>query len=137
MKSACVDANVILRLLTNDPVDQAERAQAVFAMADRGEIQLYLPEIVIAEIVWVLRSFYGYPAEEIAALLLDFISHEGLVCRDKPSILKALRLFADHIVDFADALVAVQMADQGIEEIYSFDQHFDRLASTTRLTPGE
>ena len=137
MKTASVDANVILRLLTNDPVDQAERAQALFAMVDRGEFQLYLPEIVIAEVVWVLRSFYGYPAEEIATLLLDFLSHDGLICRDRPTTLKALSLFAEKNIDFADALVAVKMIDQGIEDIYSFDQHFDRLANIIRRMPGE
>ncbi len=137
MKYACIDANVILRMFTNDPIDQAEKAQELFVMVDRGELQLYLPEIVIAEVVWVLRSFYDYPAAEIATLLMDFLSHEGLVCRDRPLMLSALSLFAERNIDFADALVAMQMLDQGIEEIYSFDKHFDRLADITRHVPGE
>lgn len=137
MKTAFVDAKVVIRLLTNAPPEMAEKVQRLFARVDAGEIRLFLPEIVVAEVVWVLQSYYHYPPTVISSLLQEFLSHEGLACEDKSRLLIALSLFADKNIDLIDALVSVQMNHEGIEEIYSFDQHFEQLSGIIRLTPGE
>lgn len=100
-------------------------------------MKLVIDEIIVAEIVWVLRSFYGYSNHDIAQVVQEFLSHEGLESDDKPGLLAALNLFAEKNIDFADALVAVHMQQQGKQEIFSFDRDFDRLPGITRLTPGE
>jgi len=137
MRRAYVDANVILRFLTGDPPEMAEQACALFKAVEQGNLILVVDEIVIAEVVWVLRSFYNHPPREIARVVQELLSHEGLEARDKASLLTALSLFAEKNVDFADALVAVHMARQDIEEIYSFDRHFDRLPGILRRSPGQ
>lgn len=137
MKTACVDANVILRLLTNDPPEMAVKAQSLFTRVDDGEIRLFVPEIVVAEVVWVLQSFYHFSPPAITSLLQEFLSHEGLICEDKSGLFIALSLFASKNIDLIDAMVSVQINREGIDDIYSFDQHFERLSGITRLTPGE
>jgi len=52
-----VDANVVLRFLTRDPAEQAEKAAKLMAMAERGEVTLVLSTLTVAEIFWVLKSF--------------------------------------------------------------------------------
>jgi len=137
MRRAYVDANVILRFLTGEPPDMAAQARALFDAVERGEITLLIDEIVIAETVWVLHSFYGYPNRDIARVIQELLSHSGLEAGDKPGLLAALSLFADKNIDFADALVAVHMGKQGEQEIFSFDHHFDRLPGIIRRSPGE
>ena len=137
MRRAYIDANVILRFLTGEPPDMAAQARALFDAVERGEITLLVDEIVIAETVWVLHSFYGYPNHDIARVIQELLSHSGLEADDKPGLLAALNLFADKGVDFADALVAVHMSKQGVQEIFSFDRHFDRLPGIIRRSPGE
>ena len=132
MMRAYVDANVILRFLTGDPPDLAARARAVFDAVERGELTLIVDEIVVAEVVWVLDSFYDYPSPQIGQVVGELLSHEGLEADDKPGLLAALSLFADKNVDFADALVAVHMDRAGVQEIFSFDRHFDRLPGVIR-----
>jgi len=129
---AYVDANVILRFLTGDPPDTAAQARALFEAVERGEVTVLVDEIVIAEAVWVLHSFYRHSAAEIGRVMQELLSREGLQAKDKPSLLAALSLFAEKNVDFADALVAVHMGREGIGEIFSFDQHFDYLPGITR-----
>jgi predicted nucleic-acid-binding protein len=90
-------------------------------------VKLVIDEIVVAETVWVLKSFYGYPNHDIARIVQELLSHEGLETDDKPGLLAALNLFAAKNIDFADALVAVHMRQKGIQEIFSFDRHFDRM----------
>ncbi len=137
MKRAFVDANVILRFLTGDPADLADQAQSLFSAVDAGEVTLVLEEIVVAEIVWVLQSFYGYPHADIAQVLSQIISREGIETGDPGGLLAALATYAGKNVDFADALVAVRMRQAGAGEIYSFDRHFDRMTGITRLSPGD
>ena len=137
MDYACVDANVIIRLLTDQPPEMAEKAERLFAAVDQGIITLVVPEVVVAEVVWVLKSFYGFTPAEISSLLEDFLSSEGLQCEDKPGLLQALTIYKYKNIDFIDALLAVQMTRQGITDIYSFDAHFDRLPWITRLMPGD
>jgi len=137
MNRAYVDSSVILRFLTGDPPDIAAQAYALFEAVEQGKLTLVIDAIVVAEIVWVLQSFYGYPSHEIARVVQELLSHEGLEADDKPGLLTALNLFADKNVDFADALVAVHMGQRGIKEIFSFDRHFDRLPDIIRQTPSD
>jgi len=134
---AGVDANVILRFLTGDPPDLAAQARTLFDAVDEGSVTLVLDDIVVAEVVWVLHSFYRYPPRQIADVLQELLSHEGLENGNKPALLAALSLFAEKNVGFTDALVAVRMAQQGIGEIFSFDRHFDRLPGVSRRLPGD
>jgi predicted nucleic-acid-binding protein len=133
---AYLDANVILRFLTGEPADMAAQARALFEAVERGEVSLLVDEIVIAEAVWMLHSFYHHPAAEIGRIMQELLSREGFQAEDKPGLLTALSLFAEKNVDFADALVAVHMTRDGVGEIFSFDQHFDRLPNITRRSPG-
>jgi predicted nucleic-acid-binding protein len=137
MKFAYIDANVILRFLTGEPHDMASQARDLFNAVEQGRIKLVIDEIVVAETVWVLKSFYGYPNHDIASIVQELLSHEGLETDDKPGLLAALSIFAEKNIDFADVLVAVHMRQQGVQEIFSFDRDFDRLSGIARLIPGE
>ena len=56
-----VDTNVFLRFFTNDLPEQAAAAEALFRRAAAGEIELVTNVMVIAELVWVLESYYRLP----------------------------------------------------------------------------
>lgn len=134
---AAVDANVLLRFLVGDPPEMAEQARRLFEAVDRGEIQLVLEEIVVAEVVWVLESFYGHPRGQIAEVLRSLLGHEGVLVDDRAGLLQALTTYADQGIDFADALLATNMQRRGLRELFSFDRDFDRLPAVDRRTPGE
>jgi predicted nucleic acid-binding protein len=86
MKQAYVDANVILRLVTGDPPDMAEKAASVFRQAEDGRLQLVIDAIVLAECVWVLSSFYGFVPADIAPILRMLLSRGGLHTTGPPPI---------------------------------------------------
>ena len=62
-----LDANLVLRFLRDDHPALSPRATALFASASRGDCALVLPSVVVAECVWVLRSFYDVSHARIAA----------------------------------------------------------------------
>ncbi len=131
-----VDANVILRFITGDPPEMAAHSAALFRSVENGDTVLLVDEIVIAEVVWVLESFYHYKASDIAPVVREFLLQEGVEAEGKAIILEALSLYETRSVDFADALIAAQMHKRGIEHIFSFDAHFDRIPGVRRIVPG-
>lgn len=136
MKRAYVDANVILRYLTRDPPEMAEAALRTFTAAQRGKVRLLLAPITVAEVVWVLESFYGHPRAHVAQTLTQFLHADGLEIESLDLLIEALALYHEQNLDFADALVATVARRKGPPVVYSFDRDFDRVAGLTRLTPG-
>jgi predicted nucleic acid-binding protein len=124
-----VDTNVLLRFLTGDPPDQAERARRLVARAENGEVTLRLTILVVAEMVWVLGSFYKYPRERVAEVLLQLVIADGIEVDDHDRVVGALAHMAAHNVDFADAYLAeIVRSENGT--VMSFDRDFRRLGVT-------
>ena len=135
MKRVYVDTNVDLRFITGSPAEQALQAKKLFEAAEAGELTLFLDEIVLAETVWVLSSFYKFSKDTIRNVLQVIIANRGIEMEDEKGALLALTLYADMNVDFEDALIAVHMGRNRIDVIYTFDRHFERLPGVVPLNP--
>lgn len=135
MKQGFVDANIILRYLTRDPPEMAEAARRVLSAAQRAKVRLLLIPITVAEVVWVLESFYGYPKERIATTLTQLLHTDSFDVENLEELTEALALYHERNLDFADALLAIVALRKGPTAIYSFDRHFDRVPGLTRLAP--
>ena len=121
-----VDANVILRLLTGRPEQQAAASAALMARADAGELRLRICPLVVAEVVWVLTSAYGVPSSQVADVLVSFLASGGLIIEEGTLLVAALTLMAEQRVDFVDAYLAVK-ARHSRSPVATFDGDFDRL----------
>jgi predicted nucleic acid-binding protein len=135
MKTALVDANVILRFITKDPPEMADAARNLFNQAEAGEIGLIILMITVAEVVWFLESFYNYPKIQVAETFGAFLRCDGLQVEQANLIQEALSLYQRNNLDFADALMASSALRKGPLSIFSFDRHFDRVAGIERLEP--
>lgn len=131
---AYVDANVILRFLVGDPPEMAASATALMQAVEDGRVKLRVDEITVAEVVWVLSSFYKHKPTDIASTLIEFLAQDGIETQD--AIFTALVLYGSKGIDFLDALLAVHMQQQGIYQVFSFDRHFERVPALQRLEPG-
>ncbi|MDQ3696020.1 MAG: PIN domain-containing protein [Chloroflexota bacterium] len=90
---ACVDANIILRLITGDDPEKAARCFELFQRASRGEVSLYTSEAIVAEIIYVLsRSIYHVPRDDVATALAPVLANSGLRMDHKGTVLQALDL---------------------------------------------
>lgn len=127
MKIGYIDANVILRYITKDPPAMAEAARKLFLEAQKGKVVLKIIPLIVAEVVWVLESFYDYPKTQIAETLIQLLLCDGLEVDQSTLLTEALVLYQKKNLDFADALLAVTALQYGPSSIYSFDQHLDRI----------
>lgn len=124
-----LDSNVILRYLVQDPPDLGQRALRLMERAERGEVRLHLTRLVVAEVFWVLKSFYGYRVENIVDTLLALVEARGIEVDGRVRIVQALEMTRDQNVGFPDAVLAAEAAHAG-EPVVSFDTDFKKLPVT-------
>lgn len=130
-----LDANIILRFLTNDIPAQAERCEKLFEKLQDGTVSVFLADITLADVIWVLEKYYKLPRDEIRSAMRRIIELKGLQCTNKSQALAALDYYVEKNIDWTDAFMATQLIAKGIQELYSFDKHFDRLDDLTRIEP--
>lgn len=136
MKSIRVlDANVVLRFLTNDIPEKADRCAELLKRVETGDEEVWLPELVLADIVWVLEKFYRLPRERICELLIPILNLRGLRHASKKVSCEALRIYATKQIDWTDAFVVAQMMARHQKEIYSYDTDFEKIEGIIRVEP--
>ena len=128
-----IDANVILRYLTNDVPDQAKQAEELLKRVEAGTENVFLPDIILADIIWILDGYYKQTREDIREWITTILSLQGLTFSDKDMALNALDIYVDNKIDWSDAFTASQMLQRGITEIYSFDKHFNRIEGIAKI----
>lgn len=130
--SAFLDTNILVRHLTGDPPEQAARATKFLTAAD----ELLLADLVVAEVVYVLESFYEVPRERVAELGRAIIVFPAIVVLDPAMLLRALEVYETDRLDFAEAYLVAQAERSGVGVVASFDKAIDRVASVRRLEPA-
>jgi len=130
-----LDTNIFIRFLTDDVPEKADACEKIFKKAVEKEEALFTTELVIAEIVWVLESFYELPKKEVQDKVEKILNTPNLICPHKDLILSALVLYSEKNIDYIDACNALTLKEKGIEELYSYDKHYDRIDWLTRLEP--
>jgi predicted nucleic acid-binding protein len=129
--SAVVDTNILVRHLTGDPPEQAARATAFLAAADG----LLLADLVVAETVHVLESFYEVPRARVAELVRAIIAFPAIVVLEPVLLLRSLELYETDRLDVAEAYLVAQAERSGIGVVASFDRTIDRVTTVPRLEP--
>lgn len=136
MKTSFLDANIFLRYLTNDDPSKADRVEALLDRAGQGEIGLVTTELVIAEIVWVLESFYKLTNHEIGPMVKAILTTPGLTVINGSLVDAAVTHYVAKNIDFVDGYIAALMAREKITEIFSYDKkHLARINAITRVEP--
>ncbi|BCQ07077.1 tRNA(fMet)-specific endonuclease VapC [Mycobacterium heckeshornense] len=131
--SAFVDTNVLVRHLTGHPPDQAARATSYLEV----ERELLLTDIVAAETVYVLESFYEASREQIAQAMRSLVAFDSIVCVDAALLLRAIEVYETDRIDFAEAYLVACAESTGIGRVASFDRSIDRINTIERIEPPE
>jgi len=129
--TAFIDTNVIVRHLTGDPPALAGRATAFLAEAD----ELLLADVIVAETVYVLESFYEVLRTEVADLIRAVLAFPSIRTIGPALLLRALEIYEVHGIDFAEAYLAASAESAGVTNVASFDQALDRVPTISRIEP--
>jgi predicted nucleic acid-binding protein len=129
--TAFVDTNVLVRHLTGDPPDLAARATAYL----RSERELLLTDLVAAETVYVLESFYETPRDQGGEAVRSLVAFDSIICVDPALLLRAVEVYETDRIDFAEAYLVACAETTGIGKVASFDRSIDRVNTIERIEP--
>lgn len=115
-----VDTNVVVRYFIKSSDLHYVESKDFFSKVEDGSINCKLEQIVIAEVIYVLKKVYGVEKEVIAKLLVNLLSLDSIFCDDKEVMLSALDMYAKKSIDFADAILCAKANQRGFE-VFSFD----------------
>jgi predicted nucleic acid-binding protein len=130
--TAFVDTNVLVRHLTGDPPDLAARATRYLETVD----ELLLPDLILAEVAYVLESFYEAPRAQVAATLRAVLAFPATRVLDADLLQRAVEVYEVHRLDFADAYLVASTERTGVGVVASFDRSIDRVGTVRREEPG-
>jgi predicted nucleic-acid-binding protein len=117
-----LDTNVIVRFLTQDDPVQTRKANAVVDHALAGGERIHLDTIVLCELVWVLRSAYGFDRATVADALAKLIEAAQISIDDRDRARDAVRRYAAGKGDFADYMLALRNQGAKCETTLTFDR---------------
>jgi len=117
-----VDTNILIRFLTGDDELQAKKVYNIFKKAESEKNELFVPLLVVLELIWVLESVYEIPRSEILDSISDLILMPILKFEHR-SVLQQFTLSAQgNRYDLADILIAHSARFQGCETVLTFDK---------------
>ncbi|MEK4060947.1 MULTISPECIES: PIN domain-containing protein [Paenibacillus] len=135
MKKMLGDTNIAIRLLVGDKdIELSEGKEQVKVMVEEtrkiaekvthGQLVLEIPDTVVAEMVYVLHSYYKVERAEISRLILGLLEVDGV---ESSTIMKtAVREYATNNLDIVDIQLAV-LSRQYELPVLTWDSGFERL----------
>ncbi|MBA9087194.1 putative nucleic-acid-binding protein [Fontibacillus solani] len=121
-----VDANLILRYLLQDAVQFIEQAR------DKIENHhIFIPNEVIAEVVYVLEKVYKVERVNIFDALQNLLTYSNITTHDKSIFIEALKVYSEIKIDFVDSLLFAYSKIGG-HTVFTFDKKLNQMLDELR-----
>lgn len=130
MSKNLLDTNLIIRFLVNDDVKKVSRVEKL--LKDKTNKNILL-DTVLAEIVWVLSSYYLLDKESVVEKIRALI-HVDTVQSNTFLIDRALTIWQENNLSYIDAYLAA-VAGLGNITLYSYDQKFASISGIKTREP--
>jgi predicted nucleic-acid-binding protein len=129
-----VDTNVLVRYVVEDDPAQSAAAVAMIERAVEKNRGLFISQIVLCELVWVLSYAYKFTREEITSVLHQLRRGAQIAVEGSDEVRRAIDAYTNGRGDFADYLIAERSIANGCSAVATFDRV---LHSDPRFTPPD
>lgn len=131
-KPYSLDTNVIVRFLTRDNDILHPKAEAIMQAVTEGQLTVVCDPVILAEVVWVLNSFYKLSRPDIRELLLPIVESNNVLIPDKSRYVLALAIFGEGKAHYADACACAAAIEDCKGRLLSFDRELSKVEGITR-----
>ncbi len=118
-----VDTNILVRYLTQDDAAQSARVDRLIDDAEDEGIRLHIEDIVLCELVWVLRGAYRFGKAAIVSALEKTLAASLFHFDDRDRLRRAVDEYREGGGDFADYVIGERNASAGCESTLTFDRN--------------
>lgn len=106
------------------------------AALDSTRVLVLVTDVVVAELCYVLTSFYRLTKPEAADRIARVIAIPSVHVTDEDVLLDALRLWSSRSIGFPDAYLAALDRSTPGTAVLSFDRDFDGIDGVERVDPA-
>ncbi len=117
-----IDTNILVRYFTQDNVEQAQIVEQVINSYATSPNSLFINNIVMCELIWVLERGCKYSKEAIGAVIKQMLSTEEFAFENQELLWLALNQYNHNKLDFSDALIGEINKEFGCSKTLTFDQ---------------
>jgi predicted nucleic-acid-binding protein len=129
-----LDTNVLVRYLTADDEKQTAAAERVLEQSSETGQPLFIPVLVLCELVWVLARCYGQAKAQIISVLDRILDAEQFRIEAELIVRRSLEAFRGGKADFADYVMGEICHKAGCEDCVTFDRGLKSAAGFTLLS---
>ena len=128
-----VDTNVLVRYITHDDKDQSILATRLLDSYIGKEKSIFINNIVLCELVWVLVRGYKYQKAQIIKTLKLLLSSVEFEFENHELAFLAVIEYEKAEADFSDILIGLLNHYKNCSVTYSFDQKALKLKYFKKL----
>jgi len=121
------DTNIFIRFFADDMPEQTKISKKILKGLLEDKYELYVCNLVFAEIVYVLESYYKLDKKDILDKMFAILKFKNLVVENKSIIVEALEIYNEKNIDFTDAYMACHARKAGCNRLFSFDKDFTKI----------
>lgn len=126
-----VDTNILVRILIDDKSNQ-EQVVTARKFAEKN-VPLFIPQLVQAELVWVLSYSYDLEKLEILKILKHLLENAAFIMQEEQHFERAIHQYETTNVNFSDCLI-LQSSLVFTRKIATFDKKFAKLPEVFLVT---
>jgi predicted nucleic-acid-binding protein len=117
-----IDANILIRFLTGDDPAQAEMVYALFKKAESEKTVLFVPLLIVLEMIWVLESVYEVSRAEILDAISDLLLMPVLKFDQHAILQQLIRSAHGNTLVLSDLLIAHAAQTSGCDKVITLDK---------------
>ena len=108
------DTNVFIRFFLKDNIEQYTQVESLIRKAKSGKIKLVIPQIIIFEVLFVLKNYYDFNKQEIVNKLKSLVSASYFDVQDREIFILAIELYKVENLSFVDCFLLAKAQIEGI-----------------------
>lgn len=128
MTEIIIDTNAILRFILKDVATQHIEIYELIKKAKNNKLRLIIPEIVIFETYFTLKSYYEYKKETLLNVMESLFSAEYLKVESKQIFMEGIKIFRSSNLEFVDCFLISKSKDLHLD-LFTFDNNLKKYLS--------
>lgn len=125
-----LDTNALIRFLVQDDVNQADK---LFSKAEQNKEVLFVPLLVVLEVIWVLQSAYSVTREDIILAINNLLQMQVLEFESQSVVRNFICCANQYSYDLSDILIAQSAVVANCATALTFDKKASRFELFTMM----
>lgn len=122
-----LDTNILIRFLVEDDKKQADKAKKLLTNAEQKKEPLFVPILVVPEIIWVLQSAYEVNRQDIVEAIGNLLQMPALKFEHQNTLRDFIGSADKSNYDLSDILFSQSALTLGFETTLTFDKKASRF----------